>query len=268
VLHLGAYAIVSRGDPQLRYVVVRMATTMLPASMLIVVAGALDGTAQGLVWAAALAVDYGGLVARGTEGWRVVASHFSERHGLVIIIALGESIVALGVGAEGLGLDAGIIAGALLGVAVAAALWWAYFDFVALIAARVLRQAPPDEQVRIARDSYTYLHLPMVVGIVLFALGVKKTLGHVGDELEAVPAVALCGGVALYLVALSALKRRNIGSFNYPRLVAAAALAVLAPLATAMPALLALGLAAVVACGLIAYETVRYADTRDRVRHG
>ena len=268
VLHLGAYAIVSRGDPQLRYVVVRMATTMLPASMLIVVAGALDGTAQGLVWAAALAVDYGGLVARGTEGWRVVASHFSERHGLVIIIALGESIVALGVGAEGLGLDAGIIAGALLGVAVAAALWWAYFDFVALIAARVLRQAPPDEQVRIARDSYTYLHLPMVVGIVLFALGVKKTLGHVGDELEAVPAVALCGGVALYLVALSALKRRNIGSFNYPRLVAAAALAGLAPLATAMPALLALGLVAGVACGLIAYETVRYADTRDRVRHG
>jgi low temperature requirement protein LtrA len=268
VLHLGAYAIVSRDDPQLRYVVVRMATTMLPASLLIVVAGALDGTAQGLMWAAALAVDYGGLVARGTEGWRVVASHFSERHGLVIIIALGESIVALGVGAEGLGLDAGIIAGALLGVAVAAALWWAYFDFVALVAARVLRQAPPDEQVRIARDSYTYLHLPMVVGIVLFALGVKKTLGHVGDDLEAVPAVALCGGVALYFVALSALKRRNIGSFNYPRLVAAAVLAVLAVVATRIPALLALALVAGVSCGLIAYETVRYADTRDRVRHG
>ena len=176
--------------------------------------------------------------------------------------------MALGVGAEGLGLDAGIIAGALLGVAVSAALWWAYFDFVALVAERVLREAPPDEQVRIARDSYTYLHMPMVVGIVLFALGVKKTLGHVGDDLEAVPAVALCGGVALYLVALSALKRRNIGSFNYPRLVAAAVLAALAPLATAMPALLALGLVAVVACGLIAYETVRYADTRDRVRHG
>ena len=177
VLHLGAYAIVSRDDPQLRYVVVRMATTMLPASLLIVVAGALDGTAQGLMWAAALAVDYGGLVARGTEGWRVVAGHFSERHGLVIIIALGESIVALGVGAEGLGLDAGIIVGALLGVAVAAALWWAYFDFVALVAARVLREASPDEQVRIARDSYTYLHLPMVAGIVLFALGVEEDAG-------------------------------------------------------------------------------------------
>ena len=268
VLHLGAYAIVSRDDPQLRFVVVRMATTMLPASVLIVVAGALDGTAQALLWVAALTLDYGGLVARGTEGWRVVASHFAERHGLVIIIALGESIVALGVGAQGLGLDAGIIVGALLGVAVAGALWWAYFDFVALIAERVLREAPPDEQVRIARDSYTYLHLPMVAGIVLFALGTKKTLAHVGDELEAVPAVALCGGVALYLVALSALKRRNIGSFNWPRIVAAGALAVLAPIATVVPALLALARVARVACGLIAYEVVRYADTRDRVRHG
>jgi low temperature requirement protein LtrA len=268
LLHLGAYAIVSRDDPQLRFVVARMASTMLPASVLIVVAGALDGTAQGLMWAAALAVDYGGLVARGTEGWRVVASHFSERHGLVIIIALGESIVALGVGAQGLGLDAGIIVGALLGVAVAAALWWAYFDFVALVAERVLRTAAPAERVRIARDSYTYLHLPMVTGIVLFALGVKKTLAHVDHELEIVPAVALCGGVALYLAALSTLKRRNIGSFNYPRLVAAALLAALAPLATAMSALVALALVAVTACGLIAYETVAYAATRDRVRHG
>jgi low temperature requirement protein LtrA len=268
VLHLGAYAIVSRDDPQLRFVVTRMASTMLPASALIVVAGALDGTAQALMWVAALSLDYGGLIARGTEGWRVVASHFAERHGLVIIIALGESIVALGVGAEGLGLDAGIIAGALLVVAVAAALWWAYFDFVALVAERVLRQAAPADQVRIARDSYTYLHLPMVAGIVLFALGTKKTLAHVGDELEAVPAVALCGGVALYLVALSALKRRNIGSFNWPRLVAAVVLAGLAPIATAVPALVALALVAVVSCGLIAYEVVRYADARDRIRHG
>jgi low temperature requirement protein LtrA len=268
VLHLGAYAIVSRDDPQLRFVVTRMATTMLPASALIVAAGALDGTAQALLWLAALALDYGGLVARGTDGWRVVASHFAERHGLVIIIALGESIVSLGVGAQGLGLDAGIITGALLGVAVAAALWWAYFDFVALVAERVLREAPPDEQVRIARDSYTYLHLPMVAGIVLFALGTKKTLAHVGEDLEAVPAAALCGGVALYLVALSALKRRNVGSFNWPRVAAALVLAALAPIATLVPALVALALVAVVAVGLIAYEVVRYADTRDRVRHG
>jgi low temperature requirement protein LtrA len=268
VLHLAAYTVVSRSDPQLRGVVARLATTMLPAAGLLVVAGALDGTAQALCWVGALAVDYGGLVARGVEGWRVVAGHFAERHGLIIIIALGESIVAVGVGAEGLELDAGIIAGALLGIAVAGALWWAYFDVVAIVAERRLRRAPPDEQVRIARDSYTYLHLPMVAGIVLSAVGVKKTLAHVGDELHDVPAVALCGGVALYFVALSALKRRNIGSFNVPRLVAAVALLALVPVATAVPALLALALVAVVACALIAFEAVHYAGARERIRHG
>jgi low temperature requirement protein LtrA len=268
VLHLGAYVVVSRGDPQLRRVVLRLATTMLPAALLLIVAGLLDGTAQALCWAAALTVDYGGLVVRGVEGWRVVAGHFAERHGLIIIIALGESIVAVGVGAQGLELDAGIIVGALLGITVAGALWWAYFDVVALVAERRLRRAPPDEQVRIARDSYTYLHLPMVAGIVLSAVGVKKTLAHVGDELHDVPAVALCGGLALYFVALSALKRRNIGSFNVPRLVAAAALLALAPVATAVPALLALALVAVVACALIAFEFVHYAVARERIRHG
>jgi low temperature requirement protein LtrA len=268
VLHLAAYVVVSRGDPQLRGVVTRLATTMLPAAGLLVVAGALDGAAQALCWIGALLVDYGGLVARGVQGWRVVAGHFAERHGLIIIIALGESIVAVGVGAEGLELDAGIITGALLGVVVAGALWWAYFDVVAIVAERRLRGAPPDEQVRIARDSYTYLHLPMVAGIVLSAVGVKKTLAHVGDELHDVPALALCGGVALYLLALSALKRRNIGSFNGPRLVAAAALVALVPVATAVPALLALALVAVVACALIAFEFVHYAGARERIRHG
>ena len=81
------------------------------------------------------------------------------------------------------------------------------------------------------------------------------------------PATALCGGVALYLLALRMLKRRNIGSFNYPRLVAATALAALAPVATAAPALLALAMVAAITCALIAYEVVRYAEARDRIRH-
>jgi low temperature requirement protein LtrA len=265
--HLCAYLIIARGDPQLRGVVLRLATTVLPGAALLVVAGALDGTAQALCWVAALGIDYGGLMVRGVEGWRVAAKHYAERHGLIIIIALGESIVALGVGAGGLELDAGLITAALLGIAIASAMWWAYFDFVALVAERRLRTAPPDEQVRIARDSFTYLHLPMVAGIIVFALGVKKTLAHVDHELDMVPAVALCGGAALYFLALSAFKRRNIGSFNYPRLVAASALIVLAPIATTIPALLAVGLVAAISVALIAYEFVAYADARDRIRH-
>ena len=266
-LHVGMYAVVGRADPELRRVTVRLAAFMLPAAALLVLAGALNGTARAIAWIAALAVDYGGLALSGTSGWRVQAAHFAERHGLIVIIALGESIVALGVGAGGLALDAGIVAGALLGIAAAGALWWAYFDVVAIVGERRLSAATGDRRVGIARDSYTYLHLPMVAGIVVFALGVKKTLGHVDHELAAVPAAGLCGGIALYLVALSAFKRRNVGSFNRPRLVAAGVLVALVPVATAVPALLALAATAAVACALIGYEVVRYADARERIRH-
>jgi low temperature requirement protein LtrA len=264
LLHIGAYVAVSRDDAELRGVVLRLASTVVPACSLLVLAGLLDGTPRALCWIAALAIDYGGLALRGVEGWRVEPGHFAERHGLIIIIALGESIVALGVGANGLELDAGIITAALLGFAVAGALWWSYFDVVAIVGERGADHAT---QVRMARDSYTYLHMPMVAGIVIFSIGVKKTLGHVGDELETVPAVALCGGVALYLTAMSAFKRRNIGSWNRPRLVVAAALAAFIPAATAVPALVSLAVVATLACGLVAYEATTWAEARNRIRH-
>jgi len=267
-LHLLAYAVLARGQPELGAAVVRLARTILPAAAVLVLAGLLPGTGRAICWAVALAIDYGGLLVGSVEGWRVEPAHFAERHGLIIIIALGESIVALGVGAAGLALDVGVVTGVVLGLAVAGCLWWAYFDVVAAVAERKLREADALARARIARDSYSYLHLPMVAGIVVFAFGVKDTLVHVHAHLPGVPAVALCGGVALYLLALSAFKRRNVGSFNYPRLVATAVLLALAPLATQLPALLSLGLVALVSCTLIAYEVRRYAEARDRIRHG
>jgi len=265
-LHIGAYGLLARGEPRLRSVVLGLARTALPAAGLLVAAGAVAGTARALCWAAALTIDYGGLMLGSTENWRVNAAHFSERHRLIVIIALGESIVALGVGTEHLG--TGVVVGALLGIAVAAALWWVYFDVVAAVAERKLREATADVRARMARDSFTYLHLPMVAGIVIFAFGVKVTLAHVHAHLASVPAAGLTGGVALYLFALSLLKKRNIGSFNYPRLVAAGILLILAPIATQLSALAALSLVAATACGLVAYETWRYRETRDRIRHG
>ena len=267
-LHLLAYAVLARGQPELGAAVVRLARTILPAAAVLVLAGLLPGTGRAICWAVALAIDYGGLLVGSVEGWRVEPAHFAERHGLIIIIALGESIVALGVGAAGLALDVGVVTGVVLGLAVAGCLWWAYFDVVAAVAERKLREADALARARIARDSYSYLHLPMVAGIVVFAFGVKDTLVHAHAHLPSVPAVALCGGVALYLFALSAFKRRNVGSFNYPRLVATVVLLALAPLATQLPALLSLGLVALVSCALIAYEVRRYAEARDRIRHG
>jgi low temperature requirement protein LtrA len=269
-LHIGCYAAVARArnDEMLASVVWRLGSTILPAAALLVLAGSLSGALRAACWAAALLIDYGGIVVRGVEGWRIEPGHFAERHSAVIIIALGESVAALGLGAGGVRLDAGVITGALLGIATAAALWWAYFDVVSIVAERRLRRASPRDQVLIARDSYTYLHLPMVTGIVVFAIGVKRTLVHVDAHLHPVVAAALCGGVALYLLALSAFKRRNVGSFNRQRLVVAAILACMVPLASALPALLALGIVTTAACGLIAFEFLRYAEARERIRHG
>jgi low temperature requirement protein LtrA len=268
-LHIGCYAAVARArnDTTLAAVVARLGSTILPAAALLVLAGALSGTARAACWVAALLVDYGGLIARGVEGWRIEPGHFAERHSAIIIIALGESIVALGVGAGGVRLDAGVVVGALLGIATAAALWWAYFDVVSIAADRRLRRATAHDQVLIARDSFTYLHLPMVAGIVVFAIGVKRTLLHVDAHLQLVPAVALCGGVALYLVALSAFKRRNIGSFNRQRLLVGVLLVCLVPAVTGVPTLIGMGMVAATACGLIAFEFVRYSVARDRIRH-
>ena len=123
------------------------------------------------------------------------------------------------------------------------------------------------EQNDIARDSFSYLHFPMVAGIVLLALGMKKTLGHVDEPLKTVPAAAMLGGTAVYLLAHVAFRWRNVHRFSTQRLAAAILLCALIPLATELDALLTLVLLAVLLCALIVYETVHFADLRDRLRH-
>jgi low temperature requirement protein LtrA len=243
----------------------RLARTALPAPILLIVAGFVDGAAQAALWLVALAIDFAGPYVFGVRGFRVSASHFAERFSLIVIIALGESIVAIGAGVNG-ALDAGIIVSALLGLIVVCALWWAYFDVVALIAERRFREARGYRRLRIARDSYSYLHLPMIAGIVLVALGIKKTTGDPEQPLKSVPAVALFGGMALYYVAHIGFRLRNTGTLNRQRLVAAFLCVALIPVVTEVDALVALGLAAVVAAGLIAYEAIRFAEARRKVR--
>jgi low temperature requirement protein LtrA len=264
---IALFLLASRDDPRLRSSVVGLAASSAVGVGLLLVASGTDGALQGALWALALALDMGGPYFFGSEGWKLVPGHFAERHGLIVIIALGESIVAIGVGAE-LGVDAGMAVAATLGVAVAAALWWLYFDVVALVAERRLAQAAVGrEQNEIARDSYSYLHFPMVAGIVLLALGLKKTLGDVGDPLDAVPATAMLGGTAVYLLAHVAFRLRNLSTLNRQRLVCAVLLVALIPAATELPALATLGLLAAVLTSLIAYEALRFAEARDRVRH-
>jgi low temperature requirement protein LtrA len=261
------FVLASRDDPGLRHSVLTLAGSTALGVGLLAAAAFADGWVQGALWGVAILFDFGGPALFGVEGWKLVPGHFAERHGLIVIIAIGESIVAIGVGVSG-EVDAGVVAAAAAGTAVAAGLWWLYFDVVALVAQRRLARATPGrEQNSIARDSYSYLHYPMVAGIVLVALGMKKTLGDVGEPLKLVPAVALFGGTALYLLAHVGFRLRNVRSLNKQRLVTAALLLAAIPLAVELPALAAVTLVAVLLSVLIGYEAIRFADARDRVRH-
>jgi low temperature requirement protein LtrA len=234
---------------------------------LLIVASQTDGATQGVLWATALALDMAGPLFFGVEGWQLVPGHFAERHGLIVLIAIGESIVAVGAGATG-ELDAGVITAAILGVVIAAAFWWLYFDVVAVVAARKLARMPAGRQQNaMARDSYSFLHFPMVAGIILVALGMKKTLAHVDYHLEIEIATAMFGGMALYLVAHVAFRWRNLHTLNRQRLVTAGLLVALIPLVVEIDALVALALMSALLVILISYEAIRFADARDRIRH-
>ncbi len=267
IAHIFLFLLASREDLALRKSVLGLAGSTALGAGLILLAAVAGGTLRVSLWGLALVLDAAGPYLFGADGWKLVPGHFAERHGAIVIIALGESIVAIGVGAREK-IDAGIALAALLGMVVAAALWWAYFDVTAIVAGRRLAQAQPGrEQNEIARDSYSYLHFPMVAGIALLAVGLKRTLAHVDDPLRLVPAVALLGGSALYLFAHVAFRLRNIGSVSVRRLLSGLVLLALVPLAGDVSALALLGLMSAVLVVMIVYEVQRYAAVRERIRH-
>ena len=256
VMHVALFAAAS-DDVNVRQAARALVPTSTIAPALLIGASALDGTAQAALWTAALLIDYAGGALRGIEGWRLSPGHFAERHGLIVIIALGESIVAIGVGLAGVELGAGELAAAAIGVVVAAALWWVYFDDALELVERRLHEAAGRARNVMARDAFSFLHLPLIAGIVLLALGIKKTLEHVDDPLKLVSAAALCGGTALYLAADVAFRRRCLLRLEAQRLVAAAALLTLLPAATELPALAALAGVTAICAVLVGYESLR-----------
>jgi low temperature requirement protein LtrA len=278
VLHLVAYATAARSaaDADLLAVLRRVVPSMMAATLLLGTAAFTSGRAQLALWAVALLIDYGGVYLTGSGGWRVPsAGHFAERHGLIMIIAMGESIVAIGVGVADLPMSWLVAVTAVLGLTIVASIWWMYFDVAAIVAERRLAQLEGIQRVAMARDSFTYLHLPMIGGVVLLALGLKKALLYVADTahhspfepLHGLPAWALTGGVASFLVAHSAFRRRNIGGWNRQRLVAAAVLLIATPGLERVPAAIAVGIVAVACVLLICYERLRFGAWRHEVRH-
>ena len=265
--HVALFVLASRDDPGMRRSVLGFAIGTSTAIGLLVWASFLSGGAQVALWLIAILIDWGdGFF--GVENWRLVPAHFAERHNLIIILALGESVIALGVGAD-LDLTAPVIAAAVLGIGLASALWWVYFDVVALVTERRLMAATPGrERNALARDSYSYLHFPMVAGIVLGALGMEASLAHVDSHLDTIHAFALLGGTAIYLLAHVALRLRNARTVNVERFVLAVLLFALIPVAPKVDALYAVIAVNILLWAMIAFETLYvYDERRYRLRH-
>ncbi|WP_084424836.1 low temperature requirement protein A [Kibdelosporangium aridum] len=276
VVHVWLFWIAAGDEAELRAQLVRFVPSMIGGTALLAIASQLSGAAQTAVWAAAVLADYGGTMLIGTKGWRLPsAKHFAERYGLIIIIALGESIVAIGVGVTHLAISWPIIVAATLGLAIAGALWWSYFDTHVLAAEQALAEARGAERVRMGQVAYTYLHLPLMIGIVMLALGLKKVLGYVGgekghtlaDPLYGPPLWAMYGGVALFMFAYVGIGWRTKHVFKVERVVLGVVLLAVVPLVSYVPAMASLGVLTVLLIALIVYEWFKYHDIREEIRH-
>jgi low temperature requirement protein LtrA len=236
--HLALYALAGRRDRELLGTVLRLAPWTLLGAILILVAGLIDA-ARVWLWVAALVWTYVGAAVSGSTGWHVHPSHLAERYGLVLIIALGEAFISIGIGVTGIGIGLGEVVAAILGLLVATSFWLAYFDFFSIRGERMLHDLQGAERVALARD-----------------------------ELDSVAAFALCGGSALYLLTYSTIRTRiqRRLTVSSGRFVAALVLLLVLPLATAVPALAALALVTAVWLGLHAYELVQWREARAESR--
>lgn len=267
ILHLVTYWLSDREDQALHATLRRTALlSVAPPFALLLVGSAFTGITQILIWLGAVLIDYLGIYVTGSSGWRVASpGHFSERHGLIVIIALGESIVAIGVGVSGLPLNAPVLLAAPAGLLVVAGLWRLYFRRLSEPAEHHLAALEGDDRTRFARDVYTFLHLPLVAGVVLTALGMKKALQQVADTdhydlsepLHGVVAWALTGGVGLFVLAAAAILLRTTGRASTVLTAGGLVLLCAGPAVAVVPALLALTvLAAATALLLLDRRTV------------
>jgi low temperature requirement protein LtrA len=198
VIHFGMFVRAQRLP------VVKAIVGLIPFNLagagLVLIGGALGGDAQYALWALAFALLWISPKLIDDSGFEIRAGHFVERHGLIVIVAIGESIVAVGIGAEGLPVDFDLLAAAFLGLALSAGLWWSYFGADEDLAERRMAAAPMRERPRLAINAYGYAHIPILLGIVATACALKAATGHAFDELEEAKAIFLGGGVAVFLL--------------------------------------------------------------------
>jgi len=272
LIHLGLYLFAAGEDVGLRRQVLSQFAPTIASCGLLLAGAIIGGPAQVWWWLGGVIVDVAltWITANGGN-WRLYSpAHWSERYGLVVILALGESIVAIGVGAAHLPISVPVLIGSVLAILLSLSLWWLYFDVVAIAAEHELAKRDGKRRVDLARDGYTYLHFPLIAGIVISALGVEEVIAHAVDTapLGLFGAAALFGGTSLYLAGHAFFWRRVGGTWKAWRLVGGTALLALLPIGALLQPLIALGLAVAVAIAAALGESVMNAQHRAEVRAG
>ncbi|MFF3380398.1 low temperature requirement protein A [Streptomyces sp. NPDC002680] len=269
VVHLVLYGVLARGDRGLLRQVAVSWPPVLAGCGLLIVGAAVGGRWQTALFAAAIAVDWGGVYATSRRGsWRIhSARYFAERHELFVIIAIGESLLAMGAGATDHPVGAGLLTAAVLGVAAATGLWWLYFDLATLIGEHQLDKAQGQARLRLAVNAYGYAHFPIMAGVVLTALGVEGVVAHADDgkALGGFYAWALCGGAALYVLGLLLFGRIMLNVWGGFRLTALCLLLAGIPAGAVLPPVAALAGVVVILAAVAAAETRWYAELRRHV---
>jgi low temperature requirement protein LtrA len=251
-IHVGLYARAS--SVRTVRAILRIAPFNLVSALLVLAGGFVGGTGQYVLWGCAFLLEWVTPRLAGVGGFDIGVSHFVERHGLVVIVALGESVVAIGIGAGGLPVDAPLAGAAVLGLLLSACLWWIYFGGDEVRAERAMAAAPPERRPRLAIDAFGYCHIPILLGVIAVAAGMKPTIAHAFDPLTTGQAAALAGGVALFLLG-DVLFRRTLAIGRGPlRTVAALLAPVTIPLGVAVSALAQLAVLVLLLAGLFAAE--------------
>ncbi|MFI7072110.1 low temperature requirement protein A [Micromonospora sediminicola] len=213
----------------------------------------------------AVVVEYGGVLLVGAQRWRIASiPYWAERHALIILIGFGETIISIGL-SQGMAvaqpLTPAVVIGTLLGVVLTGALWWTYFDIARFAAEKALQRVASDRRAALGRDAYSFLHLPMMAGLILVALGLKKALGelrvHSGESDPLLGVATLYGGVVLYLVGLVLFELRTLRILGRSPLLGIVLVLAAAPVAPRLPVLAELAvLAAAVGSTALADATI------------
>jgi len=254
--HLALYADLSRRGSASWQAIAGFGAWTCVALVLLLAGSFMHGGWRVALWAVAAAIDYAGpawLTRERLRGLQSVAvEHFAERYGLFVIICLGESVVAIGVGAQAHLLDAEIVLGVALALIITGELWWAYFTRFAATAQERLRHVA--DPVLVAADAYSYVHLLIVAGIIVFAVGAREAVAGVTGDLADPARLALCGGIALWMAGGVAFRLRIAGSVGWEKPAAAAACLVWFALSGGVPAWVVEAVIALILLALLVWE--------------